>query len=254
MRAALDWALGADPELGLRIAVALEMYWVSNLFEGVRRLEALLARADDAPPVLRARAWRALGGCLNPIGEQERAERAYHRSLALFREIGSEEGAAIVLFRIGATAANMRDPERARPILEESLEQVRAVGNRMVEGQVLGCLGSVAHLEGDLAAARPLLAESASIAESGGFSWWQGNMLSELAEVSLELGDLVEAEHPGSRLAVALPWRRLQTGRRLRAGAPGPPRRRARRARARGSAVGRDRSRRGTEPNWRVGD
>ena len=56
LRAALDWSLDAEPELGLRLAVALENFWATNdPTEGVRLLEALLARGPDARTKLRAR-------------------------------------------------------------------------------------------------------------------------------------------------------------------------------------------------------
>ena len=65
VRAALDWGIGADPELGLRLAASLDGFWaVTDPSEGIRRLDTLLRRAPDAPLELRARA-----PCLRKLGE-----------------------------------------------------------------------------------------------------------------------------------------------------------------------------------------
>src|SRR5205823_9910077 len=55
LRAAIDWSVAAgEIELGLRLAVALENFWVIfDPFEGVRRFETLLAAGGDVPPILR---------------------------------------------------------------------------------------------------------------------------------------------------------------------------------------------------------
>ncbi len=83
LRAALDWAAEHDPALGLEIAAALEQFWVTqDPFEGKRRFEDLLARAQDAPPLLRARALRALSGSSSFTGDHERALAAGKRRSA----------------------------------------------------------------------------------------------------------------------------------------------------------------------------
>jgi predicted ATPase len=85
LRAAIDWAFDADPELGLRLAVSLENFWVTNNpEEGVRRFEALLARAANAPPVLRARALRACGGSAQVFARPEQAGGACTTKACVF--------------------------------------------------------------------------------------------------------------------------------------------------------------------------
>jgi predicted ATPase len=183
LRAASDWALRSDPELGLRLVVALEMLWtISDPRDGARRVAAMLERAGEAPAELLGHGFRVLGSALNPAGDQEGAEAAYRRSLELFEAIGNEREAAVSTFRLGATASNMGDVAKARPLLEESLARLRAVGDTRVEPQVVGVLGFVAAQEGDLAQARALMTESATRAAEVGFSWWQNVMLSGLAE------------------------------------------------------------------------
>ena len=64
IRAALDWLMGADEtELAMRLAVALEEYWVTTSpSEGTRLFTELLERRTEVPPELCVRATRCLGG------------------------------------------------------------------------------------------------------------------------------------------------------------------------------------------------
>ena len=102
VRAAIEWATGADPALGLRIAIAIENVWIlDDPTEGARRLGPLLEAARDADPVLRARAWRDYGGSHDMTGDLDTAERAYLRSRELFAEAGDERGIAEADFRLG---------------------------------------------------------------------------------------------------------------------------------------------------------
>ena len=62
VRTALDWALDSGAvEIGLRLAAALENYWVTNApAEGAAAASGLLAGAPDSlPPELRALALRS---------------------------------------------------------------------------------------------------------------------------------------------------------------------------------------------------
>lgn len=204
IRAAIDWALAAgEIELGLRIAVALENFWVINdPFEGFRRFEALLAAAGEIDPVLRARALRCYSGSLFIAGRYEEAQRAIEQSLALFRTAGDEQGVAVLLHRMGISA--LGEPERARELLEESLDIFRRTGSRRGEGEAIGALGYVARAEGDLERAIELFAESVEIVAPLGFTWWQIGMLNGLADAALELGRFDEgADRASEGLALA---------------------------------------------------
>src|SRR5580765_678217 len=126
LRAALDWANDADVELGLRLAVALENFWITHdPAEGMRRFEALLVRADKADPILRARALRDYGGTSQMAGDLERAEQAYAESGELFKAAGDEAGLATIVFRFGVSAAWRGDVERAHALYEESRAMFR---------------------------------------------------------------------------------------------------------------------------------
>ena len=61
LRAGLDWALGHEPQTGMRLAGALAWYWLfGHQQEGRRWLAAALAAADDRPTLDRGRALLAM--------------------------------------------------------------------------------------------------------------------------------------------------------------------------------------------------
>jgi predicted ATPase len=164
-RAAMDWAADADPELGLRIAVAIENIWVTHdPREGARRFETLLAGAAAVDPYLRARALLDLGGCAEWSGDHEKGRVVYEEALGLFREIEDESGVAEARFRLGVVAARRGDAQLARELWEQSLEEWRRLDD-----------------------------------EAGvtGWTWWEVGRLGELAERSLDVGNLEEGERRG---------------------------------------------------------
>src|SRR4029079_7031936 len=78
IRVALAWAVNRDAVQGLRLATALEAFWVvRDPTEGAAWLERLLAAAVDAPPDLRANSCRALGGTFEIFGSFDRAAPFY---------------------------------------------------------------------------------------------------------------------------------------------------------------------------------
>ena len=189
LRVAFDWALENDPLLAARLAISLEQLWVSsNPFEGMRWFGALLGRADQLPPELRARALLAHGGMTFIAGDFERGEQLYESALREFRELGEEARAAEVLHRL-ATARLQRDaPDEARALTTEALDIQRRLGDRRGEAVALGTLGSIAHHEGDDQRAVKLLEQSAELARETGFLWWRAQTLYELGEIAVESG------------------------------------------------------------------
>jgi tetratricopeptide (TPR) repeat protein len=195
IRAAIDWAAAAgDVALALELTVALENFWSTSApFEGVHRLETLLARTGDVPIRLRARALRAICSAASMTGDFDLAERAIHESLDGFRVIRDELGVGNLLHRLGMSALNRGEPARAREPLDESLEIFRRHGYRRGEAITIGGLGYLARHEGDLDRAEALLEQSAAMAAEEGFTWWEANTRANLAELALEQNRLEDA-------------------------------------------------------------
>ena len=203
-RAALDWALEADPELGLRLAGALENFWVTQgPSEGARRLEALLEKVPDAPLSVLARAVRSLGSTAILSGDLERGAQRCAESLELYERAGDEWGVAVMEHRLGASAAQLGDRERARAAFERVLSRARELGSRLLETQALGSLAFLDQDEGNGERALALAGRSAGIANEVGFTWWEVNMLELAAHCALGLDRAAEAEeHARASLAL----------------------------------------------------
>ncbi len=195
IRAAIDWAAATgDVALALELTVALENFWsTSDPFEGVRRMETLLARAGDVPIALRARALRALGSSATMVGKLGLAEQVFRESLAALRAVDDELGVGIVLHRLAASAVNLGEPARARGPLEESLAIFRRHGFRKGELQAIGTLGELARAQGDADQAVTLLERSATMAAEEGFTWWEANTRANLADLALAQNQPEEA-------------------------------------------------------------
>jgi tetratricopeptide (TPR) repeat protein len=180
MRAALDWALGEDPLLGLELAISLEQFWVaSSPHEGMQRLEALLGRADPVPLELRARALRDLGGTTEVSGDIERAALAYEESLKLFKHLGMEKRILRLLHRLANIARARGDLDHARTLSEESLRRARAGGHRYEESDFLASLSHIEFREGNIERALELqLAALAIVREAGGWAWGESRNIS----------------------------------------------------------------------------
>jgi predicted ATPase/class 3 adenylate cyclase len=178
LRAALDWTIASgEAELGLRLAVALENFWVtSDPGEGRRWLEALLALGGNVPPDLHALAIRCLGNCSHTVGLEE-GLALYEQALAEFRALGDELRVGIMLHRVGNSAALRGDEERGRRLIEESLETLGRIGFTKGQANCYGLLGSLELRAGRPERALELYERSAALARETGFVWWEQNML-----------------------------------------------------------------------------
>jgi predicted ATPase/class 3 adenylate cyclase len=214
VRAALDWATHAgEVELGLRLAVALEDFWVVQApYEGARRVQALLDQAGDLPDDVRARAIRVLGGMTFIVGDFDRGMELIRQSLELFRSLGDEPAVAHLQTRLAIDARRTGDRAVARALAEESLAAHRRLGSLSGEAMALGALAEVDWDEGDRDKAMDLAARSAEAAATIGFTWWQMHQLYHQCEWSLALNRIADADEYGRealRVAASIHDRQL---------------------------------------------
>jgi predicted ATPase/DNA-binding SARP family transcriptional activator len=198
LRAALAWSLETGSvALGLELASAMERFWVTHdPREGARWFAALLSRpeAKALAPALRADALRAYGSATDIAGDDEAARHLYEQSLALFEELGDENGRAVLLHRLGINAMRRGDLTRAQGLVESSQHIHERTRNRWGQAQTIGTLGAIARDSGDEQRARALIHSSATMAREAGVRWWESGMLAELATLSLNAGQTDEAE------------------------------------------------------------
>ena len=191
----MAWALTIDPTLAMRIATALEIFWVyTNPSEGMRWYEDVLEAGKNAPLEVRAHALRAYGSAANPAGDDALAERLYEESLQAFRELGDKQSIAHLLMRIGVAASYRGDYERAKELGVKSLRMAREVCDRSTESLTLWLLGEAEYGLGNRAAGMELIEQSAELAGEIGFGWQRSRMLRRLADWALEHGDVEEAK------------------------------------------------------------
>jgi predicted ATPase/DNA-binding SARP family transcriptional activator len=205
LRAALDWAADNDVELGLRLALALENFWIVHaVAEGQRRYEELLARADGIDLLLRARATRDYGACLDVQREWAAARAQYERYGELSRAAGDAAGAAQAVFRLGVVAYHDGDLDHVRRLWEESLAVFEALGDHIGELQAIGNLGGLEWELGNRERAVGMVERALEMGREAGWVWWEMRTLADLAMMALEQGDVERAERTGrDYLAIA---------------------------------------------------
>ncbi len=152
LRAALEWALGREPETALRLAGALTDFWFvrGHLSEGRAWLERALAGVPTALPALRSRAIRGVSRFAFSQGAYADARDLGVAALELAREVGDERLLTDTLNAAAVGAMNSGEFDRADRFFTEALDLSRKLGDEFNEARVLGNLGEVARQRGDL--------------------------------------------------------------------------------------------------------
>jgi predicted ATPase len=167
LRAALRWAEeGEEAEIGLRLAGALCQFWLmhGHLREGQERLARLLGLAGASPrTVARTKALMRAGHLAHNLGDFTAARALFEESLALWRELGDQQGIATSLNDLGWVVLCQGDYAVARSLSQEGLALWRELGDQQGIATSLHNLGRVAHCQGDYAMACALHQESLAL-------------------------------------------------------------------------------------------
>jgi len=199
LRTALAWALASGSiQIGLEIAAAMEMFWVTqDPREGMRWFGALFEHpgAANANADTRAHALRAFGSATDIAGDDEAAARLYERSLALFEELEDALGSAALLHRLGIQAMRRGELALAGELVQASHDIRSSHDDVWGQAQTTGTMGAIARDLGDPEKADEFLRRSVALARAAsGFGWWEGGMLAELAMLALHANRLDAAE------------------------------------------------------------
>jgi predicted ATPase len=191
LRAALDWAAGADElELEVRLAVAARWFWVIRGFlsEGRRSFDGIFARTAGAPKPLRALAL--VHGATFPYrqGETARAKELWEEALDLFRELGDPEGTARTIAELGAIAVAESDFDRGVAMYEECVAIFREQGKTSRLATALGNLGAIANMRGDRRTAVGHLTEAIALCREIGDEDGLAVNLHNIARAEVALG------------------------------------------------------------------
>lgn len=194
LRAAMGWAIGADPTLAVRLLLSVEQFWVfTSPFEARRWLDQLLDRGPYVDE-LQARLLAIYGGLIFIVGDFEEGSRYHLEATEIFRRLGDDRGLSLMLSRL-AVDANMRgERERARELCEQALALARPLGFRKAIAQTLGILAYVERAEGRLAEAIALSDDAAARAREIGWHWWEAGALLHAADCAFLLHGPLEGE------------------------------------------------------------
>jgi predicted ATPase len=141
IRAALDWALGCEPQLALRLAGVLGNFWEVGHRggEGLRWIQAALEAAGPSAPIAdRARGFIELACVLGIEDRVDDALAAAVRAVTLARESRDDALIADALICLGEyEKGSGKDPEEIRPHAIEALAHARNTNDERLIGWAL---------------------------------------------------------------------------------------------------------------------
>ena len=141
LRAALSWALEPrEPQLGLRLAGALWMFWHAHghYAEGRKWLEEALAKDDRVSAAARLMALEGVFWLTYDQQDLDQAEAAAQEGLELSAEAEIEDSVAASFRTMLAYTVRLRgDYERAKELLEESLALSREEDDKVQIAEAL---------------------------------------------------------------------------------------------------------------------
>jgi predicted ATPase/class 3 adenylate cyclase len=169
MRAALSWCMERREEWALRLAGALEVFWIArcHFSEGRRWSEEALTKVEEVSPA-RAKVLQGSGFMAYREGDYEKARQSLEQSLALCRQSGDMKGEARSLCFLGEMATDLHDLKRASGLLAQSASISRRLGDEPDLAYKMNNLGALALYRGDLVEANTTLEEAMVLARDAG--------------------------------------------------------------------------------------
>jgi tetratricopeptide (TPR) repeat protein len=164
-RAAFEWAYDGerDPNLALRLAVALGRYWylAPEWREGYQSVQRALALVGDtADRLLWAKAQMYLGVFEHAWGNYNTALGHFEVALAGFRDTQDQWHEAWTLTQIFQCHFAEGRLDEAEATLRQGLQQMQAFGDRWAASYARWQLGYLARARGDYATASQLAEEA----------------------------------------------------------------------------------------------
>ena len=169
LRAALEWATGAQSWIALDLCSNLWPFWRidGQVAEGRKWLERSL-QVSDAPPIVRARALRGLSVIAERQHDYESARAAAVEAMVLFEQRQDEAGVARCLEMLASLAEEVGDYDEAVRHYSRTREISEKLGNRHGVAVTVANLANVALLRQDYDAALDLIRKSKQLfAEQG---------------------------------------------------------------------------------------
>jgi tetratricopeptide (TPR) repeat protein len=167
LRAALRWSIDhGEAETVARMAFASWIFWWlhGHLDEGRRWMEKALARDPAMPDSARAKLLFVAGTLAQGRFDWEPARVFLEESLALFRGLGDEEGAAYPLGSLGLAQLGQGQNERGLALIEEAIDLYLRMGHKWPASPMLGFAATASLSQGDISRARQLAERGLALA------------------------------------------------------------------------------------------
>jgi predicted ATPase/DNA-binding SARP family transcriptional activator len=195
LRAALEWALAAQPPLALSIAGHLRQFWryAGYLTEGQRWLERALAATPDEPSSSRASALRGLSVIHYDQGRHERAAALADEAVIAARALNDDRLLTHACNARAIVAAEMGELALARALYEEAATHARKAGDASAEMIELANLGCLAATEADYERAIALSEQALRYADQVGDRRQMSFISCNLAVCFIRTGRVQEA-------------------------------------------------------------
>jgi predicted ATPase/class 3 adenylate cyclase len=206
LRAALDWALGRNPDSALRIVGATHLFWTAGGYsaEGFRWTQKTLDLVEKTPlpegvtieqrQVARARALCGLTRLYLSRGDNVNAKHAAEESVSLYRQSQDQRGLSFALVILAYPLEFLSELERAEVILHESYSIARAEEDVYVICRALNRLAHVIiNLYHDIDLAQGYVEESVRLAREAGLRSQQAQASEILGVIARERNNFEEA-------------------------------------------------------------
>ena len=191
------WCDVADggPQLGLRLAYAVKLYWLNRgqLALGHRLTDEALRR-EQTPSVARCRCLGVAGQLSYFMGRYEEARRYLVESLAIARGIGDTKIIAAVLQPLGMACLGQGDAHTARGHLAEALALAEGLGNQRETAAAMNALAQLDRMTGNADAAEALYEKVLGIARELRDRELVAIALLNLAMVAVERSSMARAQ------------------------------------------------------------
>jgi predicted ATPase/DNA-binding SARP family transcriptional activator len=163
LRAALDYLdeVG-ETDLQLKLTVLLSRFWYVRGFptEGRSRLERVLGKVADQPPLERRRAYTSAASLALLQGDHDAAVAFAESALEAARDTDELRFLANAYSNLGAIRLAAGDAASAESALEEAVRLARDAGDERIAALAINNLGDLALTLGDYDRAGPLFEES----------------------------------------------------------------------------------------------
>jgi predicted ATPase len=193
---ALALAGGVDAFIAVKIAVAMQAFWMLRGYatEGRGVVRGALALPQiQASDLARAHAQYVGASLASAQGDLQEAQQLLESCLQLRRGLGNSFDIATTLSTLALVRLEAGDVVSARALAEEALVILQSLGRRQTEAAVLVHLGQIGLYAGDLDIAQRTLGQGLLLAQALGNRETEAHCELWLGVAEHESGDLAQA-------------------------------------------------------------